>query len=224
MEDYQREFIRFIFERGALKFGEFTTKSGRKSPYFFNAGGLHTGADLIKLGSFYGQALNNHFKPTPDIIYGPAYKGVPLSVVTASALCSQFQAEVSYCFNRKEAKDHGEKGTFVGKVPQKGDSLVIVDDVMTAGTSVRETLDLLKPIEGLNVQGILVALDRQERGLSSTQSALDEIRAEFGLKVQAIVSLEHIFTMLNEGGLAEVPAEMTAKIKAYRDEYGTSPI
>ena len=220
MEEFQKDFIRFITERGALKFGEFTTKSGRLSPYFFNAGGLHRGDDLLRLGEYYAQALKYAFEEIPGVIYGPAYKGIPLSVVTASSIYRLFSKEVCYCFNRKEAKDHGEKGSFVGKAPAAGDSLVIIDDVMTAGTSVRETLDLLGPIEGLEIKGILVAVDRQERGMNTELSAFSEIRRDFGLEVHAIVKLEHIFEMLAAGEIPGVDPSVADRIYDYRKEYG----
>lgn len=222
MESYQKEFIHFIVKRNALKFGEYQTKSGRLSPYFFNAGGLFSGEDLRFLGKFYAQALQQFFPDGVDLIYGPAYKGIPLSVSTCMAMHGMFLSDIFYCFNRKEAKDHGEKGTLVGKVPGPGERLVIVDDVITAGTSVRETMEILKGYEGVHLKGVLVALDRQEKGIDTDKSAMKQIEEEYGLPVFAIARLEHILQMLEDGELPEEPAGIIDKIKAYRETYGAS--
>ena len=220
MESYQKEFLVYIHARQALRFGSFQTKSGRQSPYFFNAGGLFDGGDLLRLGEVYAAAIEQHFGGYVDIIYGPAYKGIPLAVVTASELSRRYGRKVAYCFNRKEAKDHGEKGTLVGKAPVKGDRIVIVDDVITAGTSVRETMELLSGIEGLNIRGILVALDRQERGLDSQMSATQEVAAQYGCPVKSVTSMKGVLELLEAGGFGPVDAELLKRVKAYRAEYG----
>lgn len=218
MENYQREFIQFITKRGALRFGSFQTKSGRNSPYFFNAGGLYDGKDLNLLGSYYASALVNAWSNQANVIYGPAYKGVPLAVVTCAQLQQEHGISASYSFNRKESKDHGEKGLIVGKVPEPGDKLVIVDDVMTAGTSVRETFEILKNYPDIEIVGILVALDRQERG-TGEKSAITEIQENYGVPVKAIVQLNDILSLLQSGELGAPEANVDA-IQAYRQEYG----
>lgn len=219
MENYQREFIQFIAERQALKFGEFKTKSGRLSPYFFNMGGLYTGKDLVRLGHFYAQALLNQLGKGIDVVYGPAYKGIPLSAAITSQLYQSFQLETSYCFNRKEAKDHGEKGLLVGKELVAEDRLVIVDDVMTAGTSVRETMSILEPYQGIKILGVFVALDRQERGQSSGLSAMNEIQNSFNIRTFSIVTFEHIVTMAEEGALPMVSKDILERMKDYQERY-----
>lgn len=219
MQDYQRDFIRFIVERGALRFGDFKTKSGRQSPYFFNAGGLCSGADLVRLGEFYACAIHAQFEHHVNIIYGPAYKGIPLSVAASASLFQLFGEDVSYCFNRKEAKDHGEKGGLVGKVPGAGDRLVIVDDVITAGLSIQETTSLLATLPGVKIAGVLVALDRQERGTEGPGSALTQIEKEHGFPVRSIIKLEHVLMSIDNG---DIPAAkgFGDRIRAYREMYG----
>ena len=219
MEAYQKEFLIYIHARQALRFGAFQTKSGRQSPYFFNAGGLFDGSDLLRLGEVYAAAIEQHFGAV-DIIYGPAYKGIPLAVVAASELSRRYGRPVAYCFNRKEAKDHGEKGTLVGKTPMRGDRVVIVDDVITAGTSVRETMDLLSNIDGLNIRGILVALDRQERGMDSQMSATQEVAEQYGCPVKSVTSMNGVLELLEVGGFGPQSADLLQRVKAYRAEYG----
>jgi orotate phosphoribosyltransferase len=203
-----------------MRFGYLKTKSGRLSPYFFNAGGLFKGSDLIQLGQAYAQAIHDAFGKDIDMIYGPAYKGITLAAIICAELQRSFGCDVSYCFNRKEAKDHGEKGVFVGKPPEKGDRIVIVDDVITAGTSVRETMDLLGKIEGLDIRGILVAIDRQEKATGKNMSAVQEVEAEYGLPVKSITSIQGILEHLNDGTFGELSPELCQKIKDYRNQYG----
>lgn len=221
MENYQETFIRFALKSGALRFGRFETKSGRLSPYFFNAGGLSHGADLEEMGRAYADAIQAHFGDV-DVLFGPAYKGIPISVAAATALYNRHGLDTGYCFNRKEAKGHGEKGLFVGKKPESGDKVVIVDDVITAGTSIRESLDMLDEIEDIYIMGVMVALDRGERGMNSPLSAIQEIEKEFSLPVRSIVSVEQILEMLEQGHLAGAPENAAGHLKSYLHEYGAN--
>lgn len=220
MEDHQREFLLYLHSRDALRFGEFKTKSGRLSPYFFNAAGLCHGTDLIRLGEAYAEAIESAFGDGVDVIYGPAYKGIPLAVLTAAELSRRFGRDIPYCCNRKEIKDHGEKGLFLGKIPESGDRVVLVDDVITAGTSVRETMDLFKGLEGVNPVGLVVSLDRQEKGLESDLSAVQEIERDFGIKVHAAGTVEQVIELLKEGSFPEVDPDILEKALAYREAYG----
>lgn len=212
MQDYQREFLDFALDRGVLRFGRFTLKSGRISPYFFNAGLFNTGAALARLGRFYAQAIVDagiRF----DVLYGPAYKGIPLAAVTAAALYDRHGIDVPYAFNRKEAKGHGEGGSIVGH-PLQGDVLII-DDVITAGTAIRESIDIIHA-EGARPAGVVIALDRQERG-KGERSAIQEVEADYGMPVAAIVRLADLVDFIRQHGDA---AEHLANIEAYRREYG----
>jgi orotate phosphoribosyltransferase len=212
MKNYQKEFIEFALDAGVLKFGEFTLKSGRQSPYFFNSGLFNTGRMLAQLGRFYAQALvENNLKY--DMLYGPAYKGIPLVSTIAVALADQHDIDVPYAFNRKEAKDHGEGGTIVG-APLNG-KVLIVDDVISAGTSVRESFDLIKANQA-EPSGVLIALDRQEKGQGDT-SAIQEIEQDYGLPVAAIIKLEDLLEFLQ--GSAEFGRYLPA-VQRYRDEFG----
>jgi len=220
MQAHQREFLLYLHRRGALRFGEFKTKSGRLSPYFFNAGGLCLGSDLVRLGQAYAEAIEKAFGNGVDIIYGPAYKGIPLAVLAAAELSRRFGREVAYCCNRKEVKDHGEKGLFLGKEPASGDRIVLVDDVITAGTSVRETLELFKDFDGVIPVGLVVSLDRQEKGLESDLSAVQEIERDFGFPVHAAGTVEQIIELLREGAFEGVGTDILEKALAYRKAYG----
>jgi orotate phosphoribosyltransferase len=220
MEDHQREFLLYLHSRDALRFGEFKTKSGRLSPYFFNAGGLCLGSDLIRLGQAYADAIESSYGDEVDLIYGPAYKGIPLAVLAAAELSRRYGREVAYCCNRKEVKDHGEKGMFLGKVPESGDRIVLVDDVITAGTSVRETMELFKTLEGTKPVGLIVSLDRQEKGLESDMSAVQEIERDFGFPVHAAGTVEQVIELLKEGVFEGVGDEILEKALAYREAYG----
>lgn len=217
MAELAHEFLEYVLKREALRFGSFQTKSGRTSPYFFNAGGLFLGSDLLELSRFYASAMHQNFGEGFDIVFGPAYKGIPLSVITTMGLKQHHQREVAYCYNRKEAKDHGEKGSLVGKVPVAGDRVVIVDDVITAGTAIRETMDFLKGIEGLEVVGVLVALDRQEKG-SGDKSAIMEVEDDFGIPVKSIANLATLLEWTQSK--QQFDPELIQKIMAYRDQYG----
>ena len=211
MEQYQKDFVDFTLETGVLKFGEFTLKSGRISPYFFNAGLFNTGSHLSQLGNFYAQAIeasNLQF----DVLFGPAYKGIPLAAATAIALNDNFNRNVPYSFNRKEAKDHGEGGNIVGH-PLEGD-ILIIDDVITAGTAIREAQDIINANDA-NTKGVIVALDRQEKGKGEL-SAIQEVEQIFGIRVLSIINLSHIIDYLK----ASKNEDVVSRIESYRSQYG----
>ncbi len=212
MKAYQREFIEFALEKGVLKFGEFTLKSGRKSPYFFNAGLFNTGRDLARLGRFYAAALADSSIQF-DVLFGPAYKGIPIATTTAVALADRHDIDTPYCFNRKEAKDHGEGGSLVGS-PLEG-RIMLVDDVITAGTAIRESMEIIKA-NGADLAGVLVAIDRQEKGKGEL-SAIQEVERDFGCAVISIVSLGDLIAYLEQSGQAD---EHLQAVKAYRAQYG----
>ena len=211
MEQYQKDFVDFTLETGALKFGEFTLKSGRISPYFFNAGLFNEGSHLSQLGKFYAQAIEaNHIEF--DVLFGPAYKGITLAAATAIALNDSFNKSVPYSFNRKEAKDHGEGGSIVGH-PLEGD-ILIIDDVITAGTAIREAQDIISS-NGAITKGVIVALDRQEKG-NSELSAIQEVEQIFGVSVISIINLSHIIEHLKSVNNEQI----LQKIESYRSQYG----
>ena len=212
MQAYQRDFIRFAIERGVLRFGQFTLKSGRTSPYFFNAGLFDSGLALAQLGRFYAAAIVDSGIDF-DVLFGPAYKGIPLAATTAVALAEHHQRDLPWCFNRKEAKDHGEGGTLVG-APLKG-RVLIVDDVITAGTAIREVMQIIQG-QAAQAVGTLIALNRQERGQGEL-SAIQEVERDFGMPVVSIVSLEQVLEYL--AGDAELKQYLPA-VEAYRAEYG----
>ncbi|WP_318487445.1 orotate phosphoribosyltransferase [Photobacterium leiognathi] len=212
MKAYQRQFIEFALEKGVLKFGEFTLKSGRKSPYFFNAGLFNTGRDLARLGRFYAEALVDA-KIEFDVLFGPAYKGIPIATTTAVALADHHDVDMPYCFNRKEAKNHGEGGNLVGSALEG--RIMLVDDVITAGTAIRESMEIIKA-NGADLAGVLVAIDRQEKGQGEL-SAIQEVERDFGCAVISIVSLGDVVTYLSEQAGMEQHLEA---VKAYRAEYG----
>lgn len=212
MQAYQRDFIRFAIERGVLRFGQFTLKSGRTSPYFFNAGLFDSGLALAQLGRFYAAAIVDSGIDF-DVLFGPAYKGIPLAATTAVALAEHHQRDLPWCFNRKEAKDHGEGGTLVG-APLKG-RVLIVDDVITAGTAIREVMQIIQG-QGAQAAGTLIALNRQERGQGEL-SAIQEVERDFDMPVVSIVSLEQVLEYLAED--AELKQYLPA-VEAYRAEYG----
>ncbi|MCF8004473.1 MAG: orotate phosphoribosyltransferase [Chromatiaceae bacterium] len=213
MHSYQRDFLRFAIEAGVLRFGSFTLKSGRISPYFFNAGGFNTGASLGKLGHFYAQAIIATGLQT-DVLFGPAYKGIPLAAATAIALAHEHGRETPFAFNRKEAKDHGEGGIIVGSELQG--NVLLIDDVITAGTSVRESAALIEQA-GARLAGVIIALDRQERGEGPT-SAIQEARERYGIPVQSIVNLDSLIQYVDESGISKATL---AALADYRAEYGT---
>jgi orotate phosphoribosyltransferase len=214
MQAYQREFLDFALRVGVLRFGEFTLKSGRLSPYFFNAGLFNTGAALARLGRYYARTVAESGIAF-DVLYGPAYKGIPLAAVTCAALAEHHDTDVPYAFNRKEAKDHGEGGTIVGH-PLYG-RVLIIDDVISAGTSVRESVEIIRA-QGAEPAGVVIALDRQERG-QAERSAIQEVQATYGIPVAAIARLEHLIEYLADRPDA---GDDLARIRAYRAEYGVA--
>ncbi len=212
MQAYQREFIRFAIERDVLRFGEFTLKSGRTSPYFFNAGLFNSGSALAQLGRFYASAVIESGLDF-DVIFGPAYKGIPLGAATAIALAEQHQRDLPWCFNRKEAKDHGEGGTLVG-APLTG-RVLIVDDVITAGTAIREVMQIIRA-QNAEAAGVLIALNRQERGQGEL-SAIQEVERDYRMPVISIVSLEQVLEYLADD--VQLKQHLPA-VQAYREQYG----
>ncbi|MEL0609391.1 orotate phosphoribosyltransferase [Vibrio echinoideorum] len=212
MKAYQREFIEFALEKEVLKFGEFTLKSGRKSPYFFNAGLFNTGRDLARLGRFYAAALADSGIEF-DVLFGPAYKGIPIATTTAVALADHHDVDTPYCFNRKEAKNHGEGGNLVGS--ELEGRIMLVDDVITAGTAIRESMEIIQA-NGADLAGVLVAIDRQEKGKGEL-SAIQEVERDFGCAIISIVSLTDLVTFLEEKGTDAAHLE---SVQAYRAQYG----
>jgi orotate phosphoribosyltransferase len=222
--DYKSNFIEFMMQSGVLTFGEFTTKSGRKSPYFINTGNYKTGKQLARLGEFYSDCIMYNIKQgllNKEItaLFVPAYKGIPISVTTAIALAEKHKVEVNYCSNRKEEKDHGEGGSLLGYQLQAGDSVLIVEDVITAGTAMRECIPMLKKLR-VSLEGLVISVDRMERGTGS-KTAIQEIKEEYGIETYPIVTINDILNWLynkNEGSFAADP-EIIKKIEAYMDQY-----
>ncbi|MDE0915984.1 MAG: orotate phosphoribosyltransferase [Planctomycetota bacterium] len=223
MEAYKREFIEFMVAAEVLTFGDFVTKSGRKTPYFVNTGRYRTGAQVEALGRFYASAIQASLPgDAVDVLFGPAYKGIPLVVTTAIALQNVHSRDLSFCFNRKEAKDHGEGGSLVGHLPQDGERVLIVEDVTTAGTSIRETVPVLRSQAEVQLAGLIVSVDRQERGPGGG-SALAEVGAEFDMPTLSIVTLDEIVEHLTGrevNGALVLTADILERIEAYRAEYG----
>ena len=220
MESYKREFIQFLENAGVLKFGDFTAKSGRKIPYFINAGDIKTGDQISKLGEFYAKAYFEKIGNEKTVLYGPAYKGIPIAVSVACAL-SKNGLDVPFFFNRKEEKDHGEGGVFVGYKPKAGEKIVIVEDVITAGTAVRETLPQLKAAADVKVEHMIISVDRMERGQSGT-TAIKEIGAEFGIKVHPIVTVREIIDHMHNREIdGEIPLndEVRERMEKYLEMY-----
>lgn len=215
--DYKQQFIRFLAECGVLKFGTFKLKSGRIAPYFLNAGEYKTGAQIKRLGEFYADCIHAHSVPV-ETLFGPAYKGVPLALSTAVALYEKYGVDVNFCFDRKEVKDHGEGGMFVGKQPEDGEKVVIVEDVMTSGKALKEVLPKLRGAAKVDITGMIITVDRMEKALNGEQSAVQQAYAEEGVKVYSIVTIADIVEALEQGVIAgkeHVPA-----IRAYLAEYG----
>ena len=214
---YKESFIKLMVESGVLKFGEFTLKSGRLAPYFMNFGSYKSGAQLARLGEFYAECIKEHGL-APDTLFGPAYKGIPLCVAACTALYNKFGMDVSYCFDRKEVKDHGEGGMFVGRTPSDGDKIVITEDVMTSGKALREVLPKLNEAARVQIEGIVIAVDRMEKGLNSDKSAAQEVYDDFGIRVYSIVTINDIIDAL-ESGIIE-GREHLGRMKEYRKTYG----
>ncbi len=215
MEQYKREFIEFLQSAGVLKFGDFTAKSGRKIPYFINAGEIKTGEHIAKLGQFYAKAYIDKLGKKQAALYGPAYKGISIAVATSIAL-SENGLNLPFFFNRKEAKDHGEGGVFVGYKPKSGEEVVIVEDVITAGTAIRETMEIMKGVEGVKVAATFVMVDRKEKG-QGQKGAMVEIEEEFGFPVYSVVDVYDIIEYLSED---ESNKENVDRIKKYLEVYG----
>ncbi|MDE6566300.1 MAG: orotate phosphoribosyltransferase [Lachnospiraceae bacterium] len=223
MEQYKEEFIRFMVDSDVLKFGEFTLKSGRKSPFFMNAGAYVTGSQLMRLGEYYARAIHEHYGEDFDILFGPAYKGIPLSVATTIAFDKLYGKEIRYCSNRKEVKDHGDTGILLGSKIQDGDKVVIIEDVTTSGKSIEETFPIIQAQGKVEIIGLMVSLNRMERGLSSDASALDEIQKKYGFAANAIVTMEDVVNCLYNQeyqGKILIDDTLKAKIDAYYEEYG----
>lgn len=222
-ETQRAAFIRFMLDSGVLRFGSFTTKSGRQSPYFLDAGRYGRGSEAEQLGSFYAEHLLSELGGEFDVLFGPAYKGIPLVVATSMALARRGK-DVGYCFNRKEAKDHGEGGVLVGHRLKDGDRVVIVEDVTTAGTSVRETMPLLLGAAKLQVVALIVSVDRQERG-KAERSALAELGEEYGMRTLSIVNIDQIVAHLRDhevDGRKLITPELDAAVREYRTKYGAA--
>ena len=222
MEQYKQEFIEFMIDCEVLRFGDFVTKSGRKTPFFVNTGFYRTGAQLRKLGEYYAKAIQSTFGTDFDVLFGPAYKGIPLSVAASMALSEHYGADIRYCSNRKEVKDHGDKGILLGGPIGDGDRVVIIEDVTTAGTSIHETLPIIKAQGDVNVLGLVVSVDRMERG-QGEKSALKEIEEQFGFKTTAIVTMadvvEHLYNREYKGRVV-IDDQLKAAIDAYYEQYG----
>ena len=222
MERYKQEFIEFMVDSQVLKFGEFILKSGRKSPFFMNAGSYVTGSQLERLGEYYARAIHDHYGLDFDILFGPAYKGIPLSVATAIAISRLYGREIRYCSNRKEAKDHGDAGILLGSPIKDGDRVMIIEDVTTSGKSIEETFPILKAQGDITVEGLIVSLNRMERG-KGEKSALEEIREVYGFPTAAIVTMQDVVEYLYNRpykGKIIIDDAMKASLDAYYEQYG----
>ncbi len=224
MEQYKQEFIEFMVESDVLKFGEFTLKSGRKSPFFMNAGAYVTGSQLMRLGEYYARAIHETYGDDFDVLFGPAYKGIPISVVTAVAFHNLYGKEVRYCSDRKEEKDHGaEKGSFLGSKLKDGDRVVMIEDVTTSGKSMEETVPKVRGAADVTIVGLMVSLNRMEKGLGGEKSALEEIREKYGFETNAIVTMEevveHLYNRTCQGRVV-IDDTIKAAIDDYYKQYG----
>ena len=223
MEQYKQEFIEFMVDCDVLKFGEFTLKSGRKSPFFMNAGAYVTGTQLMRLGEYYATAIHENFGDDFDVLFGPAYKGIPLSVATVIAYAKLYGKEIRYCSNRKEIKDHGDTGILLGSKIKDGDRVVIIEDVTTSGKSIEETFPILMAQGDVQIKGLMVSLNRMEVGLGGKVSALDEIREKYGFEARAIVSMAEVVECLYNKpcqGKILIDDTLKAAIDAYYNKYG----
>lgn len=223
MEAYKQEFIEFMVASDVLKFGEFTLKSGRKSPFFMNAGAYVTGSQLMKLGEYYAKAIHDTYGLDFDVLFGPAYKGIPLTVATTIAISKLYGKDIRYCSNRKEVKDHGDTGILLGSKLKDGDKVVIIEDVTTSGKSIEETFPILKAQADVEVIGLMVSLNRMEVGKGGEKSALDEIKELYGIEANAIVSMaevtEHLYNK-ECGGRVVIDDRIKSAIDAYYEQYG----
>ena len=222
MEQYKKEFIEFMVDSNVLRFGEFTLKSGRKSPFFMNAGAYVTGSQLRKLGTYYAQAIHDNYGTDFEVLFGPAYKGIPLAVATAMAFSELYGRDIRYCSNRKEIKDHGDVGILLGSDLNDGDRVVIIEDVTTSGKSIEETFPILKEQANADVVGLMVSLNRQERGRTQ-KNALAEIREVYGIETGAIVTMEEVIEHLYNrkyNGRVLIDDKMKEAIDTYYAQYG----
>ena len=222
MEQYKQEFIEFMIDCNVLKFGDFTTKSGRKTPFFVNTGFYRTGAQLRKLGQYYAKAIESKFGLDFDVLFGPAYKGIPLSVAATMEISEMYGKDIRYCSNRKEVKDHGDTGILLGSKIKDGDRVVIIEDVTTSGKSIEETFPIIKAQADVEIKGLMVSLNRCERG-KGEKSALQEIQELYGFPANAIVSMEEVVEYLynrNHDGKIIIDDAMKASIDAYYAQYG----
>jgi orotate phosphoribosyltransferase len=222
MEQYKKDFIEFMVKSNVLTFGDFVTKSGRKTPYFINTGNYKTGEQIKKLGEFYAEAICSTIQDEANVLFGPAYKGIPLVVTTAISLSQKQNREISFCFNRKEIKDHGEGGSLIGHKLTDGDKVIIIEDVTTAGTSIRETVPLLLKSAKIKLAGLIISVDRMEKGVGE-KSALRELHEEYGMPTGAIVTLDEIVSYLHNrpiDGSVILNDAVKQKIVDYRGKYG----
>lgn len=227
MEGYKKEFIGFMVESNVLKFGDFTLKSGRKSPFFMNAGAYVTGTQLMRLGEYYARAIHENFGDDFDILFGPAYKGIPLAVTTSIAYAKLYGREIRYCSNRKEAKDHGDAGILLGSGIKEGDRVVMIEDVTTSGKSMEETVPIVKAQGDITIVGLMVSLNRMEVGLGGKISALEEIEQRYGFPARAIVSMAEVTEALYNqpvGGSVLINDELKARIDEYYKQYGAKEV
>ncbi len=226
MQNYKGRFIEFLVGAGVLTFGDFTTKSGRKTPYFVNTGNYRLGSQLAALGEFYAEAMMEVLGKNFDNLYGPAYKGIPLSVTAGIALARQYDFDVSVTYNRKEAKDHGEKGTLIGRQYDGSERVVIIEDVITAGTSIRESMEILSANNKPKVAGVIVSVDRMERGTGSL-TAVQEVKEQFGMEVFSIVNVREIIEYLHNrqvAGKVHIDDQMKQRMEAYLSKYGVAEL
>ncbi|MGN0665669.1 MAG: orotate phosphoribosyltransferase [Huintestinicola sp.] len=214
---YKNEFIKFMAECGVLTFGDFTLKSGRKAPYFINTGNYKTGAQLARLGGFYADCIHEN-NIEAENLFGPAYKGIPLAASAAIALATKYGRDISFCFDRKEAKDHGEGGLFVGKQPDKGEKVVIIEDVMTSGKALKEVYPKLKDAADVNITGMVISVDRMEKALETDRSAVQQAYDDYGVKVYSIVTINDIIAAIEDGVIEG--KEYLEKMYEYRNTYG----
>ena len=224
MEAYKSEFIQFMVDSKVLKFGDFTLKSGRKSPFFMNAGSYVTGTQLMKLGEYYAKAIHDRYGDDFDVLFGPAYKGIPLSVATTIAYSKLYGKEIRYCSNRKEVKDHGDTGILLGSNLKDGDRVVVIEDVTTSGKSMEETIPIVRAQADVTIVGLMVSLNRQEKG-KGDKGALDEIKELYGFETEAIVSMDEVVEYLYNreiDGNVLIDDEMKARIDAYYEQYGVT--
>jgi len=226
MTNYKSEFIEFMARSGVLTFGEFKTKSGRLSPYFVNTGNYRTGAQMAKLGEYYASCYMEKVGKPVNVLYGPAYKGIPLVVTAATSLYRNHDLDIPFCFNRKEAKTHGEGGIMIGQTPKQGDSIVIIEDVITAGTALRETMEILENEVGdVRIEALIIQTDRMERMTTGELSAVQQVKRDFGIAVHSIVTVQDIIEHMHGkeiGGKVLLDDEVLAKMKAYLQEYGVN--